>query len=151
MGFLSNLIRKPEHPSIIELNRVLDELGEKLRNTKVPLSADTAYKELIRPDIEALVERNKEKFYKIHDADVSNIKNWVYITANNEAGDLLETGKYNMRNVSFFQGEGLMQIFETTIRGLIENGINDDNGNRADMSFADERIAELKEILAHIG
>ena len=146
-----NLFKKKEHPSIVELNRVLDELGEELVHTKNAIQAFAAYQELIRPDIETLVKRNKDKFYAIHDNDVSNIKNWVYITANNKAGDLLETGKYNMRNLLLLQGEGLMQIFETTIRSLVNMGIKDDEGNYADMSFADERIAELKDILAHIG
>lgn len=151
MGIFQKLFGAKEHPSIVELNHVLDELGEELANTRIPLQTGFAYQELIRPYIENLVNKNKQQFYDIHDKDVSKIKMWVYITANNEAGDLLETGKYNMRNLLLAQGEGLMQIFETTIRGLINMGIKNDDGSPADMSFADERIADLKDILAHIG
>ena len=151
MGFFQKIFGIKEHPSITELNRVLNELGEELASTRIPLQTISAYQELIRPDIENLVKKNIQKFYELHDNDTSNIKMWVYITANNKAGDLLETGKYNMRNLLFAQGEGLMQIFETTIRGLVNMGIKNDDGTTADMSFADERIADLKDILAHIG
>ena len=151
MGFFQRLFYIKEHPSIIELNRVLDELGKELASTKIPLQTISAYQELIRPDIENLVAKNKQQFCDLHDKNTSNIKMWVYITANNKAGDLLETGRYNMRNILYAQGEGLLQIFETTIRGLVNMGIKNDDGTPADMSFADERIADLKDILAHMG
>ena len=151
MGFFQKLFDKQEHPSIIELNRALDELGRELECTSKSLQTVSAYQEFIRPYIENLVNKNKQQFCDLHDNDTSNIKMWVYITANNNAGDLLETGRYNMRNLLLPQGEGLMQIFETTIRGLVYMGIKNDDGTPADMSFADERIADLKDILAHIG
>ena len=143
--------KSDEHPSITALNNALDELGKELHNTPCPLSCDTAYNKFIRPYIENLVNKNIHVFYKLHDEDPSGVKMWVYITANNKAGDLLETGHYNRRNLLLPEGEGLMQIFVTTIRGLVNMGIKNEDGTIADISFADERIADLKDILAHIG
>ncbi len=151
MGLFSKLFEKQESPSITKLNKAIDELYEDLQNTRQPVSACNAFEEFIRPYIETFINRNKEKFCEIYDKRTSEIKKWLYITANNKAGDLLETGQYNMRSLLLPDGEGLMTIFETTIRKLIEMGIADENGTPADMSFAEERISELKAILSHVG
>ena len=106
---------KTANKHINEVNNYIDSLCKECPSF--------AWDKLRTPNI-ALLKKDKKKTTEFFNSEKSDIRSWTLSAISNVAGDLLETGKYNVYpGILNFEGEELFKIYKFTTGKLVEMGV----------------------------